>query len=78
MQQPRQGSRGPWTGVGWLGFDAPILAALLELGPQVRRALLQLATRPGRQQGVVDALKELWPEEAPGSTVMDELGRREA
>ena len=42
---------------------APMLAKLLDLHPDARRALVALATDPRLQQGVIEAIAECWPEE---------------
>ena len=41
----------------------PILAALMALGPDVRRALLRLTTCLGHQRGYLEALQDQWPTE---------------
>ena len=40
---------------------AGTLAALLELGPEVRAALLALAQLPALRQGLIDAVRDGWP-----------------
>lgn len=57
---------------------AQVLASLLNLGPGVRRALAALAQGVGEQQGVLDALAELWPDEFQPKSDGHREARREA
>ena len=43
-------------------------------GPDEKERLLHLATRPGPPQGLVDAMRELWLEEAPGGGLPEKVG----
>lgn len=57
-------------------MHARVLASLIKLGPGVRGALLALASDSGLALGLLDAVRESWPEEIPAKAQATAASRR--